>query len=61
MRKRRNKYEMWRDKKLPKDIQRQVDSFAGAPLDADGYERAFRAGWAAYALTHPIWEKENVK
>ena len=54
----RNAYEKWRDKKLPKNIQAAVDGFANSPLLADERERAFRAGWMAYKLLSPLFEKE---
>ena len=54
--KRRNAYEKWRDKKYPKETQRLIDGFAGADGTADETERAFRAGWKAYALLSPTFE-----
>ena len=54
--KRRNAYEKWRDKKYPKETQRLIDGFAGADKTADETERAFRAGWKAYALLSPTFE-----
>lgn len=54
----RSAYEKWRDKKLPKKIQAEVDGFANGPLSADERERAFRAGWLAYKLLSPLFEKE---
>lgn len=58
MRKRKNQYEKWREKKLPKDVQAEVDGFANADKSADGFERAFRAGWKAYKMLAPTFEKE---
>ena len=55
----RNSYEKWRDKKLPKKIQAAVDGFANADESADGRERAFRAGWMAYKTLAPTFEKEE--
>jgi hypothetical protein len=59
--KRRNAYEKWRDKKYPKETQRLIDGFAGAGGTADETERAFRAGWKAYALLSPTFEGSEKK
>lgn len=56
MKTRKNQYEMWREKALPEDVQCRADGFANADESADGCERAFRAGWKAYALLSPTFE-----
>lgn len=52
----RSAFQKWRDKKLPKEMQERIDSFANAPVGADELERVFRAGWMAYCLLSPTFE-----
>ena len=59
MKTRKNQYEKWRDKKLPKAMQEKIDSFANAPDVAEENERIFRAGWMAYCLLSPTFEGEE--
>ena len=41
----KNLFELWNDKELPEEIQKEVDGFASAKYDSTNAEKIFRAGF----------------